>query len=81
MEDEVGVLLGHCADLGDVVSHYHVEQGEVGGRSVRQVTHGQTGRLAAVLVNLTTGAGREGGQTGRQGGDIRSDRPARRDAR
>ena len=65
MEDQVRVLLGHGAHLGDVVPHHHVEQCEVRRRPVRQVAHGQAGRLAAVLVYLRGGGGAEGAE-GRQ---------------
>ena len=57
MEHEVGVLLGHGADLRNVMPHHHVQQGEVRRGAVRQVTHRQPGRLAAVLVNLARGGG------------------------
>ena len=41
VEDEVGEGLGHSADVGDVVPHHHVVQGEVGGGPERQVAHHQ----------------------------------------
>ena len=45
------VLLAHVAQIGNVVSHDHVGEGEVGGGAVGQVTHDQSVGLAAGLVH------------------------------
>ena len=51
VEDEVRVLLGHVAKVGDVVAHDHVGEGEVGRGAVGQVADDETVGLAAVLVH------------------------------
>ena len=45
------VLFTHGTEIGDVVSHDHVGQGEVGRGAVGQVAHDQPVRLASCLVD------------------------------
>lgn len=51
MEDQMGELLGHGADVGHVVPHDDVRQIEVRGRAVRHVANDQRVGDAAVLVH------------------------------
>ena len=48
---QVGVLLRHVAQVGDVVPHDHVGDVEVGGGAVGQVADDQAVGLAAMLVH------------------------------
>lgn len=49
-EDQVGIRLAHRSDVLDVMAHDRVGDAEVGGRTVRQMTHDEGCRLATVLV-------------------------------
>ena len=51
MEDEMRVLLGHGANVRDIVTHHHIGQREVRGGPMWQVAHDEAVWHSAGLVH------------------------------